>query len=181
MLPKIPALWQVFAHPKKAACLSLAVNEKCVGSHNDQWGQGGKLVSSPGFLQESPKRHGSYTANSSLFILGSQGHKAVTGPPGLPMAKRNGLLANNENWWFNGLVGGNPSHGSRLPGKKLLLFQYLAWLKGLETAPTRNASKFRIKVYVYYSGTLKLMALKATDITVKYFLYNRLTGRIRST
>lgn len=134
-----------------------------------QWqrGQGGKFVSSPGFLQESPKRHGSYIANNSLFILGSQGHKTVTWQPGLTMTM-NGFLANEKNRCFNGLVGGNP--GCCLTGKRLL-FQYLPWLNGLESAPTRNPSKFKIKVDVYYSRkTHNLMALKGKDITLKYLL-----------
>lgn len=137
-----------------------------------QWEQGGKFVSSPGFLQESPKRHECYTANNSPFMLGSQGYKTVTWQLGWTMAKRNGLLASNKNQWFNGLVGGNPSHWSCLTGKKLL-FHYLPQLNGLATALTRNPSKFEIKVYISCSGrTQHLMAWEARDTIFKYLLEN---------
>lgn len=36
MLPKVPAFWTVIVQPENTACISSAVNEKCIGSHNDR-------------------------------------------------------------------------------------------------------------------------------------------------
>lgn len=131
-----------------------------------QWGQGGKFVSSPGFLQESPKETWKLHPKQFPIHAWESGYKTVTWQLDLTMAERNGFLANNKDPWFNGLVGGNPSHWSCLTGKKLL-FHYLPWLNGLATVPTRNPSKFKTKVYIYYSENSTFNGIKSQGYNIK--------------
>ena len=79
MLPKVPALRTAIVQPENAAYISLAVNEKCAGSHNDSGAKEGNLFPLLVSSRNPPKRHGNYTPNNSLFMLGSRDIKLSRG------------------------------------------------------------------------------------------------------
>lgn len=43
MLPKVLAFWTAIVQPENTVYISLAVNEKCIGSHNDRGTKEGNL------------------------------------------------------------------------------------------------------------------------------------------
>ena len=79
MLPKVLAFWTVIVQPENTAYISLAVNEKCIGSHNDGGTKEGHLFP-PLVSSRNPQRDMEVTQPTIPYsYLGVRGIKLSHG------------------------------------------------------------------------------------------------------